>query len=168
MGSDCITSWSLLIFLLCNWCSQNSKGGATVQNLLDEVSLYDMKAFSAATLYISGNDAASGKDPEWIADKYDQLISLVQCSNNDCRIILCSLVPRGDVDVTKMNQIISELATHWSWVCVWALWCTLQRWPTVYKIFQSGWYTSWSFPWIQSRFTQRKCFNIGNIEFGEL
>ena len=64
-------------------------------------------------LYISGNDAASGKDPEWMADKYDQLISLIRCSNNDCRIIFCSLVPRGDVDVTKMNQIISEPATHW-------------------------------------------------------
>ena len=92
---------------------KNPKGGATVQNLIDEVSLYDMKAFSAVILYISGNDAASGKDPEWIADKYDQLISLIRCSNNDSRIIFCSLVHRGDVDVTKMNQIISELATHW-------------------------------------------------------
>ena len=71
-----------------------------------------MKAFSAVILYISGNYAASGKDPEWIADKYDQLIRLIRSNNNDCRIILCSLVPRGDVDVTKMNQIISELATH--------------------------------------------------------
>ena len=60
-----------------NWYSQNSKGGATVQNLIDDVSLYDMKAFSAVILYISGNYAASGKDPEWIANKCDQLISLV-------------------------------------------------------------------------------------------
>ena len=28
---------------------KNSKGGTTVQNLIDEVSLYDMKAFSAVT-----------------------------------------------------------------------------------------------------------------------
>ena len=94
-------------------CSQISRVGATVQNLIDDVSLCDMKLFSTVIVYVSGNDAASGKGPEWIADKYDRLISLIICSNYDCRIILFSVVPRGDVDVTKMNQVISELATHW-------------------------------------------------------
>ena len=66
-----------------------------------------MKAFSTVILYVSWNDAASGKDPEWTVDKYDQLVSLLRCSNNDCRIILCSLVPRGDVDVTKIRSFLN-------------------------------------------------------------
>ena len=77
------------------------------------MSLYNMKSFSTVIVYVSRNDAASGKDREWIANKFDRLISLIRCSNYDCRIILFSLVPRGDVDVTKMKQVISELATHW-------------------------------------------------------
>ena len=93
---------------------KNSKGGATLQHMIDEVSVYDMKVFSIVILYISGNDAANGKSPEWIEEKFDELINLIKSSNNDCRVILCLLAPREDVDVTRVNQSIAKLANEWN------------------------------------------------------
>ena len=51
---------------------KNSKGGATLQHLIDEVAVYDLKVFSTVILYISRNDAAHGKSPEWMEDKFDE------------------------------------------------------------------------------------------------
>ena len=48
-----------------------------------------------------------------IEDKYDVLISLVKCNNSACRVILCTVVSRGDVDVTQLNGCIQRLAEHW-------------------------------------------------------
>ena len=93
---------------------KNSKGGATLQHMIDEVSVYDMKVFSTVILYISGNEAANGKSPEWIEEKFDELINLIKSSNNDCRVILCLLAPRGDVGVTRVNQSITKLANKWN------------------------------------------------------
>ena len=93
---------------------KNSKGGATLQHMINEVSVYDMKVFSTVILYISGNDAANGKSPEWIKEKFDELINLIKSSNNDCRVILCLLTPRGDVDVRRVNQSITKLANKWN------------------------------------------------------
>ena len=82
--------------------------------MIDEVSVYDMKVFSTVILYISGNDAANGKNPEWIEEKFEELINLIKYSNNDCRVILYLLAPRGDVDVTRVNQSITKLANKWN------------------------------------------------------
>ena len=60
---------------------KNSKGGATLQHMIDEVSVYDMNVFSTVVLYIFGNDAANGKSPEWIEEKFDELINLIKFSN---------------------------------------------------------------------------------------
>ena len=88
---------------------KNSKGGATLQHLTDEEAVYDLKVFLTVIL----NDAANGKSPEWMEDKFDELISLIKCSNKDCRVILCSLAPCGDVEVTLVNQCIIKLANQW-------------------------------------------------------
>ena len=81
-----------------------------IKHMIDEVSVYDMKVFSTVILYISGNDAANGKNPEWIEEKFEELINLIKYSDNDCRVILYLLAPRGDVDVTRVNQSITKLA----------------------------------------------------------
>ena len=89
---------------------KHSKGGATLQHMIDELAVYDLKAFSTVIIYIAGNDAANGKSVDWIEEKYDELLSRIKSRNNDCRIIICSLAPRGDTDVTLVNQRIVNLA----------------------------------------------------------
>ena len=64
---------------------KDSKGGATIQDLIDEIKVYDMKAFSTVILHIGGNDAANGTGTWAIEDKYDELISLIKCNNSACR-----------------------------------------------------------------------------------
>ena len=90
---------------------KDSKGGATIQELIDEIKVYDMKAFSAVILHIGGNDTANGTGTRAFEDKYDELISLI--NNSACRVILCTVVPRGDVDVRQLNDCIQRLGKHW-------------------------------------------------------
>ena len=92
---------------------KDSKGGATIQELIDEIKVYDMKAFSTVILHIGGNDTANGTGTRAIEDKYDELIRLIKCNNSACRVILCTVVPRGDVDVRPINDCIQRLGKHW-------------------------------------------------------
>ena len=48
-----------------------------------------------------------------IEDKFDELISLIKCNNNACRVVLCTVAPRKDVDVTQLNGCIERLGEHW-------------------------------------------------------
>ena len=73
---------------------KDSKGGATIQELIDEIKVYDMKAFSTVILHIGGNDTANGTGIRSIEDKYDELISLIKCNNSACWVFLCTVVPR--------------------------------------------------------------------------
>ena len=61
---------------------KDSKGGATIPDLIEQIKVYDLKAFSTVILYIGGNDAANGTSVDVIEDKYDQLISLIKCNNS--------------------------------------------------------------------------------------
>ena len=92
---------------------KDSKGGATIQELIDEIKVYDMKAFSTVILHIGGIDTANGTGTRAIEDKYDKLISLIKCNNSPCRVILCTVVPRGDVDVIQIDDCIQRLGKHW-------------------------------------------------------
>ena len=41
---------------------------------------------------------------------YDQLIGKIKQTNKDCKIYLCKMAPRGDIDVTNINKSIDRLA----------------------------------------------------------
>ena len=84
--------------------------GATVDTLLQEIEVYDLQNFSHIILYIGGNNASNGTDSEYFEEKYDQLICYIKERNRDCKIMLVNSCPRGDVDVTHVNEIMSELA----------------------------------------------------------
>ena len=93
---------------------KHSTSGGNIQTLIDEINLYDLKVFSTIIVYIGGNNVASGDNSSFIEEKYDELISLIKCSNNTCKIILCSVAPRLDADISHLNQIVGKLAKHWS------------------------------------------------------
>lgn len=98
---------------LVNTVHKASRSGANVQRLINELDVYDLKSFSTIILYVGGNDASNGDDLRQIQEKYDELLSLIKCRNVNCRVLVCSVAPRGDVNVADINRCLSDLVAHW-------------------------------------------------------
>ena len=92
---------------------KHAKGGATVKDLLDEISVYDMTNFGACIIYVGGNDCSNNTNIDAFVDKYDQLISIIKTSNPSCKVYMCEIAPRGDVDVSEFNRSLDKLLKHW-------------------------------------------------------
>ncbi|MCG8047727.1 MAG: SGNH/GDSL hydrolase family protein, partial [Candidatus Thiodiazotropha endolucinida] len=92
---------------------KHSKSGAQVCNIIEDISMYDMKSFSSVVVMVGGNDTSNRTDTELFEEKYDQLISLIKMGNQDCDLYISKIVPRGDTDIQEYNSIISRLATYW-------------------------------------------------------
>ena len=48
---------------------KNSKSGGNIHTIIEEVRLYDLKAFSAVIIYAGGNNVASGQNIKFIEEK---------------------------------------------------------------------------------------------------
>ncbi|MES9882521.1 MAG: SGNH/GDSL hydrolase family protein [Sedimenticola sp.] len=92
---------------------KRSIGGATIHTIVNELSMYDMKQFSTVIIHCGGNDASNGTDLELFEERYDQLMSVVKCGNPENKVFLCKVAPRGDIDVSRVNESIVTLANHW-------------------------------------------------------
>ena len=55
-----------------------ARSGATVDDLLDELSVYDLKSFAQIIICIGGNDCSNRMDTHAFEEKYDHLISLIK------------------------------------------------------------------------------------------
>ena len=89
------------------------KNGAKIKDIWDEVAVYDLKSFQNIIVCVGGNDSLSGTDAHMFEKKYDELVGGIRTANNDCTIYLCKVVPRGDVDVTRINASIENVANNW-------------------------------------------------------
>lgn len=92
---------------------KHSKGGATVQDLIEDVSVYDLRSFENCIIFVGGNDCARNTTDKAFIDSYEQLISLIKIANPECTIYVCKIAPRGDVDVAEFNSSIERLSQHW-------------------------------------------------------
>ena len=90
-----------------------AKSGASINDMWNEISVYDMRLFANIIICIGGNDCSRGMD-KMFEDKYDQLISLIRSSNKDCTIYISKIVPRGDVDVSDFNHSVTRIVDHWA------------------------------------------------------
>ena len=81
-----------------------ARSGALINDLWDEISVYDMKSFRHIIVCVGGNDCASGVDLHDFENKCDQLIRIIKSANSDCIVYLSKIVPRGDVDVSAFND----------------------------------------------------------------
>ena len=79
--------------------------GASVDLLLEKVQIYDLKKSQNIIIYVSGNDASQNINIEYIEEKYEQLVCLIE---NDIDIYLCSICPRGDTCVDDINDMIKR------------------------------------------------------------
>ena len=93
---------------------KHPKSGAKVQDIIDDITLYNMKNFQSVVVFIGGNDSSSGTDIKVFEEKYDELVSLIQTSNPNCHLYICSISPRGDTNVKMYNDCISRVASHWA------------------------------------------------------
>ena len=87
-----------------------ARGGATIQDICDDISVYDLKSFSNVIISVGEDDCASRADINSFDDKYNQLIGLIKAANNSCVVYICKVIPRGDVDVSDFNHSIQRLA----------------------------------------------------------
>ena len=55
--------------------------GGKIEHVLSHMKVYDLNQFSSVIVYVGGNDAANGTDPELFEEKYDQLIHHKSVSN---------------------------------------------------------------------------------------
>lgn len=74
--------------------------------------MYDLNTFSNVIIYCGGNDAANKTDIELFEERYDQLLTKIEEANSECRVYICSVAPRGDVNVDDINNSIDRLAVH--------------------------------------------------------
>ena len=92
---------------------KHAKGGARVNDIIDSISVYDMRNFETCIIYVGGNDCAKKTNVESFVEAYDQLISIIKSSNHQCKIYICDIAPRGDTDVSDFNRGIERLSKHW-------------------------------------------------------
>lgn len=91
---------------------KHSVSGATIHTLIRDIEMYDLNQFHTVIIYIGGNDLSRTTDFELIEEKYDQLIALIKAGNEECKLILSKIAPRGDVDVNPINKIIERLSIY--------------------------------------------------------
>ena len=91
-----------------------SRPGARVPDLLEELSIYDLKSFEKIIICIGGNDCASKVHAQAFQDKYNELISFIKNANESCTMYLGKILPRSDVDVTEFNRSIQRVAENWA------------------------------------------------------
>ena len=83
--------------------------GGSVDNVVDQIQLYDLQNFSTIIVHVGGNDISDDRDPEVLEDKFDQLFVHIRNKNPDCKIIACTICPRGDCTVSDFNNLLSSL-----------------------------------------------------------
>ena len=66
-----------------------ARSGASIGDLWEEISIYDLKSFVCIIICIGGNDCSSGRDTTEFEEKYDQLIGFSKSVN---KIAWCMLV----------------------------------------------------------------------------
>ena len=88
--------------------------GATINSMMIDVTLFNLKIFDTVIVYIGGNDAANKTEHELVEENYDKLVSQLKTANPTLKVYLSKIAPRGDVDVSPINAIVDRLAAHHS------------------------------------------------------
>lgn len=92
--------------------------GAKIDTISDRIQMYDLTKFSSIVLYVGGNNASSQTDTEYFEEKYTQLLTRIRNKNPGCQVYLCTSCPRGDTDVTDVNDILTQLCIEKGLKCI--------------------------------------------------
>ena len=97
---------------------KHSVSGGQIKTIISDIEMFDLSQFHTVILYIGGNDISRNRDLELIEEEYDQLVAIIKAGNENCKVVLCKVAPRGDVDVNQINLIIERLSLHHQAECV--------------------------------------------------
>lgn len=86
--------------------------GAGVETILEQIRVFDLKNFSTVIVSVGGNDVSNCSNLEYVEEKYDQLLIHIRAANPDCQIVMCTVCPRQDCDVSELNDILNQLSTE--------------------------------------------------------
>ncbi|MEW8545036.1 MAG: GDSL-type esterase/lipase family protein [Candidatus Thiodiazotropha sp.] len=92
--------------------------GANIDSIIDKLQIYDLKKFSNIIVYVGGNNASNETDPEYFEEKYEQLITSIKNTSSNSKLFLCTSCPRGDTDVTEVNEVIMRLCHTNELICI--------------------------------------------------
>ena len=96
-----------------NYVHCSSISGAKVETVQEKIAVYNMRNFTDVLIYVVGNDVSNGSNVEYIENKYDQLLQYIKNENGDINIVICTICPRRDADVTELNDIIKALSNEY-------------------------------------------------------
>ena len=83
--------------------------GGTIYSLTNKLEIFDISKFSNIIITIGGNDAADKANLDSFYVDFNNLIKSTKLINPQLKIFLCSSSPRGDTDVTDINNVILQL-----------------------------------------------------------
>ena len=86
--------------------------GATIIQIKEKITMYDLSQFQNIIIYCGGNDSAKSDNTDSFKKAYEQLLQYIRSKNPDCKLYLCGSCPRGDADTTGFNTVIKTLAQH--------------------------------------------------------
>ena len=86
--------------------------GATIIQIKEKITMYDLSQFQNIIIYCGGNDSAKSDNTDSFKKAYEQLLQYIRSKNPDCKLYLCGSCPRGDADTTGFNTVIKILAQH--------------------------------------------------------
>ena len=92
--------------------------GGTTDSVTSKLEIYDITKFDNLIIIVGGNDSSDKTDLESFHDKYNNLIKSVKLKNPKCKLFLCMFCPRGDTDVTNINDIILQLCQENNLTCI--------------------------------------------------
>lgn len=92
--------------------------GATIDTIIDKLQIFDLTKFANIVVYVGGNNASSKTDLEYFEEKYEQLITFIKNKNYTSKLFLCTSCPRGDTDVTDINEVILRLCGRNELTCI--------------------------------------------------
>lgn len=85
----------------------NVCNGAIVTDVHNVIRRTDLQQYRTVVIFVGGNDVSNGKHPEAFREKLTELTRDVQRHN--CRVHLCTVSPREDVDVSIFNKVVREV-----------------------------------------------------------
>ena len=83
--------------------------GGKVDSVANKLEIFDITKFKNLIITVGGNDASNKTELGTFYETYRNLINSVKHQNAKCNLFLCTSCPRGDTDVTDINDVILQL-----------------------------------------------------------
>ena len=95
-----------------------SISGGNIDSISNKLEIFDISKFGNLIITVGGNDASNKSDLEIFHNKFSDLIKTIKLKNSKCKLFLCTSCPRGDTDVTDINDVILQLCQENEITCI--------------------------------------------------